>query len=79
MRAVEAVSFILGVLILAAYGLSEVLVHLGWKLGPHSDTTFPWGQIIVGALLVAPKMLGRATAGKIWDAIGQKFGGKESQ
>ncbi len=74
-RTIETIAFALGVVILGAYGLAEALALLGWRLGPHEGHHgFPWGQVVVATILVAPKLLGRATAGKIWGAIGQRFG-----
>lgn len=76
-RFAETAAFVLGVLIMASYGVAESLSLLGFRLGQHDGHHgFPWGQFVIGALLVAPKLLGRATAGKIWDAIGAKFGAK---
>ena len=76
-RGIETGAFLLGVLLLAAYGLAETLSMLGWRLGEHDGHHgFPWGQFVIGGLLIAPKMLGRATAGKIWDWLGSKMGSK---
>ena len=70
-RGLENAAFVVGVLVLAAFALTEVLPQVGIAVGDCEvmDTGTPWGVFMVGSLLVAPKMLGRATAGKIWGAI----------
>lgn len=67
-RILEDVAFMIGVLVLAAFAITEILPQVGIVLGDCGviDTGTPWGVFMVGSLLVAPKMLGRATAGKIW-------------
>lgn len=71
--------FLLGVLILGAYGVTESLVRLGYALGTHEcDHGFPWGQIIIGVTLVVPFTLGLATAQRIAEAVAGRIGGKET-
>lgn len=79
-RILEDVAFALGIVLLGSYALSETLLNLGWRLGPHEPGhDFPWGQVLISAIFIAPKLLGRATAGKIWDAIGRRFGAKDAE
>jgi hypothetical protein len=35
---------------------------------------FPWALAIVMAVLAAPKTLGRATSGRLWEALASRFG-----
>lgn len=57
------------------YGAAEALARVGVTFG-DVDASFPWGLLIVELILAAPKMLGRATAGKIWEAVANRVGGK---
>lgn len=71
-RFIEDAGFVTGLALLGLRGLSE-LVH-EWvgmlvELRPHGHP-FPAALILSAVLLVAPKWLGRATAGKVWTALG---------
>ena len=49
------------------------MITCAWIDTSNAETgSFPWGVILLQVLLVAPKTLGRATAGKVWDAIADK-------
>lgn len=73
--ALSLLAFLLGVLILGAYGVTESLVRLGYALGTHEcDHGFPWGQVIIGVTLVIPFTLGLATAQKVAESIASRFG-----
>lgn len=63
-RTIENIAFGVGVALLAFAGIREAL-----GMGPAS---FPWVTFIAASVLVAPKMLGRATAGRVWDLLGKK-------
>jgi len=66
-RWLEDIGFIVGI-------ANATLYTLGIKLGPANPET--WAVVALNATLIAPKMLGRATAGRIWDNIASRFGGK---
>ena len=66
----------LGGLIAAAYViLVEVLPHSGLVScqTPSIHPGFPWGVVIICSIMVAPKTLGRATAGKVWEVVARRL------
>lgn len=78
-RLLEDVGFAAAIALGLLYGVAEALARIGVRLGPHApDTSFPWGLLIVMAVLAAPKTLGRASAGRVWDAIGGLLPGRRS-
>lgn len=71
-RLLEDVGFACGLLLLTLRGLAEIAHEVAAaliELREHSHQ-FPWAFLMGCALLVAPKMVGRATAGRVWEAIG---------
>lgn len=66
-RVLEDVGFIAGILLAAAY-------TLGIQLGPAPREA--WAVVAINLTLVAPKMLGRGTAGKIWEVLSSWLPGK---
>ena len=69
-RLVEDVGFGAGLLIATAFAGVELVIRMGVRLGPcGEDTHFPWWFVIVIGVLVAPKMLGKGTAGKGWEGL----------
>lgn len=65
---------LIGVLVLSSYGLGEALVSVGWSLGDcPSPDGIPWGQLIVGGILIAPKLLGADRASNL---LGRMLPGK---
>lgn len=62
-RALENVGFLVGLVV-------AVLYTQGVKLGPAEPPA--WAVVSVLFTCIAPKMLGRATSGRIW---GKWFGG----
>lgn len=56
----KIVAFAVGVIVLASFGIAEALSRLGLQHGPCTDAGVPWGQLIVGGILVGPTMLGPA-------------------
>lgn len=62
-RWLENAAFGIGVAMLAFAGFREAVA----SCAAHP---FPWVTFIAAAVLVAPKMLGRATAGRIWGLVG---------
>lgn len=69
----------LGGLVAAGYvALVEILPHSGLMscAVPTTHPSFPWGVVILVAALVAPKTLGRATAGKVWEVVASRIPGR---
>jgi hypothetical protein len=67
-RTAETAAFLIGVVALGLHMVAEALGHVGYRLGPCTVEplrSVPWGVLVGSALLIAPKMIGRATAGKI--------------
>lgn len=73
-RRLEDWGMIVGIAQAALYGVAEFLIHIG-VVTPKS-TGIPWMTIALFFGCVLPKTLGRATAGKIWEIIASRFGGK---
>lgn len=73
---------ILGGLLAAAYVIGvEVLPSVRYSLGKcatamPADHGIPWGVVLVVGGLVLPKTIGRATSGRVWDALASRFGVK---
>lgn len=65
-RWVENTAFAVGVGLLAFAGVREAIVST------CEARPFPWVTFIIASSLVAPKMLGRVTAGRVWDLLGKK-------
>ena len=65
-------------MIYGVFALVEAALKIGIHFGgcQHTDSGTPWGLLITGSLLVAPKMVGRATAGSVWRAIGDRIAGR---
>lgn len=78
-RFLEDMAFLLGVFLIGSKGIVEVLQDA--SILPHHEHSI--GSIVLefgrNTLLIAPKMLGRATAGKAWVALGQRFGKKSTE
>lgn len=69
-RILEDVGFAAAIALGLLYGIAEALARIGLYVGDKApDTSFPWGLLIVMSIMAAPKTLGRATAGRIWDVI----------
>lgn len=77
-RLLEDVSFVLGVLVAVSFAAAEIALKLGVHLGEcsHTDSGTPWGLLVIAGILIAPKTLGRATAGKVWQAVGERIAGR---
>ena len=77
----ETFAFIIGVLNLSFHAGADTMRHLGYCLGDctASPDGIPWSVVIISAVLIAPKMLGRSRAtsliGKGIDLIGLKLTG----
>ena len=69
-RWLEDAAFVVAIMQAVGYGVAEMLGELGVRFGAcEVSTGFPYITVIVFLGCVAPKMLGRATAGKIWERI----------
>jgi hypothetical protein len=77
-RFVENFFFVAACSIMALYGVAETLHRVGFRFGTHSDEDigFPWGLLIMCGFMVLPKVAGRASAGRIYEGIANRFGGK---
>lgn len=72
-RHIEDAGFAAGGLLIVARGIAE-LVHEFYPVIEAHKHGIPWGFFMGCGLLVLPKVLGRATAGKVWEAIGTGVG-----
>lgn len=69
-RIVETVSFLGAVLILFAYMVVEVLRRAEVRIGTgESDHGFPYGLFLGALILIAPKLIGKAFAGRALSAL----------
>jgi hypothetical protein len=59
-----------GVLQAMLYGLAEFLIHIG--LATPKSCGIPYMTITLFLGCVLPKTIGRATAGKVWEAIANR-------
>ncbi|HYC32258.1 MAG TPA: hypothetical protein VEB59_08215 [Gemmatimonadales bacterium] len=77
-RGVETFAFVLGVLNLSLHAVVESLRHWGFTHGKDcpADHGFPYAVLMISALLVAPKMIGRARAGRAWEALTLRLTGR---
>ncbi len=75
-RKLEDWGFILAIALGALYGVAEAAARTGLcvRVCP-AQADFPWGLLIMQAIMAAPKMVGRVSAGKVWEAVGRKIGG----
>lgn len=78
-RFLEDAGFAAAILLGILYGLAEALARIGVRLGPNApDASFPWGLLIVMAVLAAPKTVGRASAGRVWEGVASLLPGRRS-
>lgn len=69
-RIVEDILAFAGIIQALFYGGMEALRSAGFKLGDcPTEHSFPWVTIAILAICVAPKTVGRATAGKAWAGL----------
>lgn len=69
-RIIEDVLAFAGIFQALFYGVLEALRSAGFKLGDcPTEHSFPWVTLSILACCVAPKTLGRATAGKVWSGL----------
>jgi hypothetical protein len=75
-RMIEDSAFFLGLLLIASRATVEMGQEIGYWPMP-ADHHSAWATLLEflrASLLVAPKTLGRATAGGVWGAIGSGVG-----
>ena len=69
-RHIENGLAIAGIVQALLYGTLESLAHSGIKFGAcEAPQGIPWITVMIFAGCVAPKTLGRATAGKLWEKL----------
>lgn len=75
-RKIENIGFYAAVFVGTLYALAETVTHVGvtFGKGDHNDS-FPWGVLIMVVTFSLPKILGRATAGRIWEKVGDSLPG----
>lgn len=78
MRHLENAGLTAAIILTAIYCLAEASARVGFcKAVCPTEVSFPWGMAIMVVALVLPKTVGRATAGRVWDAIADRLGGKD--
>lgn len=80
-RYIEDGLAILGGLVMAAYVLGvevfpPVCYSLGRCVNKPDAHPFPWGVVFLVSACVLPKTVGRLTAGRVWQAIGNAIPGR---
>jgi hypothetical protein len=69
-RHIENALAIAGIAQALLYGTLEALRHSGISFGTcEAPEGIPWITVMIFAGCVAPKTLGRATAGKLWEKL----------
>ena len=69
-RLLEDIAFMIAMLQAVAFGAAETAARVGFYVGEKPpESGIPYMSITIFLGCVAPKMLGRATAGKIWERI----------
>lgn len=75
-RKLEDIGLLVGILLGLLYGLTEVYLHVYCaRHACQSGAGFPVGFAIVVLACVLPKTIGRATTGKLWTAVIDKWTG----
>ena len=74
-RVLENIGFGMALIVGTVYALSETITHVGFSIGTGNNDKFPWGVLIMVVTFSLPKILGRATAGRIWSGIAGKLPG----
>lgn len=71
-RKVEDAGLLMCAVLFGLWMLTAVLKGQGYILGPCQNLQppgFPWEFVVSGATFAIPKILGRATAGRIWGSV----------
>jgi hypothetical protein len=65
-RHAETIAFLIGVFGLGVNMIAETLLNMGFVLGPceKAHAGVPWAVVLGSIVLIVPKTIGRATAGK---------------
>lgn len=71
-RKLEDYGFLAAVLTGTGYAVVEMIA----RLKGIPETGFPWGMLIMQGVMALPKMVGRVSAGKFWEAVASKAGTK---
>ena len=78
-RILEDLAFLVGVFLIGTKGVVEILQEA--SVIPYHDHTV--ASIVVefgrSTVLVVPKMIGKATAGRAWTALGERFGKRSTE
>lgn len=69
-RLLEDVAFLVGVLLIGAKGTVEILQGAGVFPAQAHGLWAIVVEFLRSSLLVAPKMLGKATGGRVWEVLG---------
>ena len=75
-RKVEDGGLLICVLMFGLWMLTAVLKNAGYIVGPCKNLSsgFPWEFLVSGAMLALPKIIGRATAGRVWEKLAGRGG-----
>lgn len=76
-RRIEDIGFLVGVTIAALFAVGEFMVYISFVKKGASG--FPYVTIILVLACVLPKTVGRATAGRVWEVLANRFGGRRSK
>lgn len=70
-RKVEDGGLLICVVMFGLWMLTAVLKNAGYIVGPCKNLSsgFPWEFLVSGAMLALPKIVGRATAGRVWEKL----------
>ena len=72
-RRLEDVGFLAAILTGTGYAVIESIA----RLKGIPEVGFPWGMFIMQAVMALPKMVGRMSAGRIWESISTRIGGSK--
>ena len=70
-RRVEDGGLLMCAVLMGLWMLVAVLKNAGYIIGPckNLEAGFPWEFVVSASLFAVPKIVGRATAGRIWDKL----------
>jgi hypothetical protein len=79
-RKVEDGGLLICVVMFGLWMLTAVLKNAGYIVGPCKNLSsgFPWEFLVSGAMLALPKIVGRATAGRVWEKLAGRGGAPEA-
>lgn len=70
-RKIEDFGFLVAVIIAGLYALGELAIHVSLA---KRGSGFPYITVILVLALVLPKTVGRATTGRVWEKLADRFG-----